>query len=87
MATSQLGVKLPSASTPWIEVPSAYSAECSSTPTANVLEITARNGAPTIKATPDSTWGLHLADANIALANLTGLVHSEAGAYAGHHRS
>jgi hypothetical protein len=87
MATSQLGVKLPSASTPWIEVPSAYSAECSSTPTANVLEITARNGAPTIKAAPDSTWGLHLADANIALANLIALVHTEAGAYAGRHRS
>jgi len=83
--TGQVGA-LPTASTPWIESTGSYTAECSSTPTADVLEITAQGGAPTLKAVPDPSWGLHLVDANIALGNLTALVHAEANAYAGHHR-
>ena len=82
--TGQVGA-LPTARTPWIESPGSYSAACSSTPTTEVLEITAQGGAPTLHAVPDPTWGLHLVDANIALGNLTALVHTEANAYAGHH--
>jgi Protein of unknown function (DUF3089) len=82
--TGQVG-SLPTASTPWIESVGSYTAACSSTPTADVLEITAQGGAPTLHAVPDATWGLHLVDANIALGNLTALVHTEAGAYASRH--
>ena len=82
--TRQVG-SLPTASTPFIDAPGAYSAECSSTPTTDVLEITAQNGAPTLHAVPDATWGLHLVDANIALGNLTALVNTEASAYTRHH--
>ena len=82
--TGQVGT-LPTASTPWIESPGSYSAACSSTPTTDVLEITAQGGAPTLHAVPDATWGLHLVDGNIALGNLTALVHEEANAYAGRH--
>jgi hypothetical protein len=35
-------------------------------------------GAPTLRAVPDATWGLHLVDANIALGNLTDDVTREA---------
>jgi hypothetical protein len=34
-----------------------------------------------LKPLADATWGLHLADANIALGNLTALVESQAKAY------
>jgi hypothetical protein len=48
---------------------------------ANVLQLTPRGGAPTLKPTPDATWGLHLVDANIALGNLTDLVRAQAASY------
>jgi hypothetical protein len=32
------------------------------------------NGAPKFTPSPDATWGLHLADANIALGQLADLV-------------
>lgn len=60
---------LPTASTPWIEARGAYRARCSSARGANVLQLTPRGGAPTLKPTPDATWGPHLVDANIALGN------------------
>ena len=72
-----LDLPLPQASTPWIEAPGSYRAHCTSGG-AHVLEITARNGAPVPKPSPDPTWGLHLTDANIALGNLTALVSEQA---------
>jgi hypothetical protein len=81
-ATRLLGMTLPTASTPWISAPGAYSAQCESGANGNVLEITPLDGAPTIRPSPDPTWGLHLVDANIALGNLTALIHAEAGAFA-----
>ncbi|MGH9078887.1 MAG: DUF3089 domain-containing protein [Acidimicrobiales bacterium] len=76
-----LGYTVPKVNTPWVSSPGAYSATCSSAGGANVLEITPRSGAPVIHPSPDATWGLHLVDANIALGNLIGVVHSEALAY------
>jgi hypothetical protein len=76
-----LGFTAPSVSTPWVSLPGAYSARCSSTGGADVLEITPQSGAPLIHPSPDATWGLHLVDANIALGNLIGVVHSQALAY------
>ncbi len=70
------------ASTTWITEPGAYRAQCSSAGGANVLQITALDGAQTATPSPDPTWGLHLLDANIALGNLISVVHSEANAYA-----
>ena len=77
-----LQLPLPTAPTPFISIPDAYKAHCSSAAGANVLQLAAHAGAPTAKPSPDPTWGLHLVDANIALANLLQIVSSEARAYA-----
>ena len=71
----------PKASTTWISEPGAYRAQCSSAGGANVLQITALDGAQTASPSPDPTWGLHLLDSNIELGNLVSVMHSEAGAY------
>jgi hypothetical protein len=77
-----LKITQPKATTPWISEPGAYRAQCSSAGGANVLQITALDGAQTATPSPDPTWGLHLLDANIELGNLISVVHSEANAYA-----
>jgi hypothetical protein len=79
---SLLRITQPTAPTTWISEPGAYRAHCSSAAGANVLQITALNGAQTATPSPDPTWGLHLLDANIALGNLISVIHSEANAYA-----
>jgi hypothetical protein len=75
---SLLGQPHPQASTPWIEFPNAYRAACSSADGADVLQITPLGGSPKLNPIPDSTWGLHLADANIELGNMVGLVRTQA---------
>jgi DUF3089 family protein len=80
-----LGITLPTAPTVWITAPGSYRARCSSAGGANVLQITALQGAPTPKASPDPTWGLHLMDANIALGNQVELVRAQGAAYVRSH--
>jgi len=72
----------PHPSTPWSSEPGAYRARCSAAGGANVLEVTALDGAQTATPSPDPTWGLHLLDANIALGNLLTVVRTEAAAFA-----
>jgi hypothetical protein len=72
----------PKPATVWSREPNSYSARCSSAGGASVLQISSVGGAQKATASPDPTWGLHLLDANIALGNLIGLVHSEAAALA-----
>jgi hypothetical protein len=81
MGIQFLGLKQPMPRTVWTTEPGAYRASCSSAAGANVLEITPVGGAQTATPSPDSTWGLHLADANIALGNLVALVRDEAAAF------
>jgi pimeloyl-ACP methyl ester carboxylesterase len=80
-ATALVGEPIPKTTTPWVEIPGAYTARCTAGG-AHVLQIAARGGAPALNAVPDATWGLHLADANIALGNLTSIVSAEAKAFA-----
>ncbi len=79
---SLLKLTQPAASTEWVSEPGAYRARCSSAGGANVLQITALDGAQTATPSPDPTWGLHLVDANIELGNLISVVDDEANAYA-----
>ena len=67
--------------TPWVEFDHAYTGGCSSADNANVLQIQDQPGAAHLHPVPDATWGLHLADANIALGNLVDVVGSEERAY------
>jgi len=68
----------PTVSTPWLEYRGAYSGECSSADGASVLQVTDAPGAPHLNAVPTAGWGLHLADGNIALGNLTDVVRKQA---------
>jgi pimeloyl-ACP methyl ester carboxylesterase len=80
-AVEAIGFLLPAASTPWLAFPGSYSARCSSEAGAHVLQITPVGGAQVLNPSPDTTWGLHGVDANIALGNLTRLVRRQAAAY------
>lgn len=80
VGTSLIGLPQVTATTPWIES-KAYRGECSSAGGANVLQLAGLPGAPHLLPIPDATWGLHLADANIALGNLVGLVGAQARSY------
>lgn len=73
------------ARTAFIAFPRSYTAECSDAGDANVLLVTPRGGAPTPKAVPSASWGLHLLDANIAQGNLVTLVGHQERAYAHRH--
>jgi hypothetical protein len=66
-------------STPWVESDGTYTAHCSSEGGANVLQI---SGEPQLHPLPDASWGLHLADANIALGTLVKVVTRQARRYA-----
>ena len=72
---------LPRPKTPWAEFPNPYSARCSNADGASVLQLTPRGNVFDLVAVPDATWGLHLADANIALGNLVGVVRRQIAAY------
>jgi len=76
-----IGFPVPAVPTQWLEAKGAYTGQCSSDGGARVLRIAGVDGAPVLKPLTDATWGLHLADANIALGNLTALVESQAKAY------
>ncbi len=69
------------ASTPWLEPAGYYEARCRNYDGAHVLKVTPHDGAQDLSPSPDATWGLHLADVNIALGQLLRTVHREAVTY------
>jgi Protein of unknown function (DUF3089) len=83
--TGAVGFTVPPVSTPWVETVS-FTGHCSSAGGANVLQISALPGAPTLHPVPDATWGLHLVDANVALGNLVATTADQAFAYKHLHR-
>ncbi len=80
-ATRLVGLPVVDTSTRWIEADGAYNGHCSSANGANVLQIAGNDGAPTLHPVPNAAWGLHLADANIALGNLVTTVRHEISNY------
>jgi Protein of unknown function (DUF3089) len=82
LATRLVGFAIPpgAQNTPWFQA-QGYTGACSADNNAHVLQISPVGGAPTLNPVPDQTWGLHLADANIALGNLTDDVAVEAKAW------
>jgi hypothetical protein len=72
---------LPTGTTPWLEPPDHYTGACVNSNGANVLMISPVGSARTLRPFPDASWGLHLADVNIALGNLVDLVGTQTKAY------
>ena len=71
----------PSASTPWLQPQDHYSGRCETRADANVLMIEPIKGARRLNPAPDDSWGLHLADGNIALGDLVATVERQSAAY------
>ena len=77
----QFGGPPPSADTPWIQPQDHYTGECAEEEGANFLRISPVGSARTLNPSPDDSWGLHLADVNIALGDLVELVRTQKRAY------
>jgi hypothetical protein len=71
----------PTAPTPWLQPADRYTGRCEQRDGANVLMIEPIAGARKLNPAPDPSWGLHLADGNIALGELVGEVRKQAAAY------
>ena len=72
---------LPKPNTPWAAFPRGYTGRCSDADGASVLQLRPVTNFFTLTAIPDATWGLHLADANVALGDLTDLVRRQIALY------
>jgi hypothetical protein len=71
----------PSAPTPWLAPGERYSGRCEQSNGANVLMAQPIGGARKLNGSPTPDWGLHLADANLPLGELVGVVGEQAAAY------
>jgi hypothetical protein len=71
----------PTAATPWVQPMDHYNGQCVQSNGASVLLISPIGGARQLTPVPDDSWGLHLADVNIALGNLIDVVGAETKAY------
>jgi hypothetical protein len=80
LINGQLG-QLPAHVTPWLHQADSYRGRCDRSGGANVLRVTPLSGARELVPVPAATWGLHLADMNLAMGNLTDLVDSQSLAY------
>ncbi len=67
----------PTAPTPWLQPADRYSVRCARMGGANVLLARPLGRARRLAASPDATWGLHLADVNLALGELVELVRGQ----------
>ena len=76
--TKQTGFPMPKVATAFVQADDVFSARCSRANGANVLLL---SGAEQLKVQPDPSWGVHLADANIALGDLVTLVRKQIARY------
>lgn len=67
----------PLASTPWVQPPDRYRARCERDNQAHVLKVEPIGDSRDLRASPDDTWGLHIADVNLVLGNLDRIVRAE----------
>jgi hypothetical protein len=79
---SLLGLDWPTPATNFVASEGAFRGRCSRAGGAHVLRITSQPGTPVPRPSPTPQWGLHLADANIALGNLVGVVRHQIRTYA-----
>jgi GH25 family lysozyme M1 (1,4-beta-N-acetylmuramidase) len=81
LLVAQFGGPPPSAPTPWLQPAERYTGECAEEDGANFLRITPVGDARDLNPAPEPSWGLHLADVNIALGELVELVRQQKRAY------
>jgi hypothetical protein len=78
-------VQVPVAPTPWVGAPGQYSAQCERAAGNTWLQVTPAGppGDPreAVQETLGPLWGTHLADVNLALGNLVGLVGAQSLVY------
>ena len=78
-------VQVPKAPTPWVADPGQYSAQCKQANGASWLQVTdvgpAGDPREQVGENLGPRWGTHLADINLALGNLVGLVGLQARVY------
>ena len=67
----------PSAPTPWLRPRERYTGACERRDGANVLMLESIGDARKLNPAPDPSWGLHLADGNIALGDLVRVVQDQ----------
>jgi hypothetical protein len=71
----------PTAPTPWIQPQDHYTGRCEERDGARVLMLEPIGNARRLNPAPEPTWGLHLADGNIALGDLVDVTGLKARAY------
>jgi Protein of unknown function (DUF3089) len=71
----------PSAPTPWLQPSERYSVRCENSNGPNVLMALPIGGARHLNPSPTPDWGLHLADANMPLGDLVGVVARQSADY------
>jgi hypothetical protein len=78
-------IQVPTAPTAWVSTPGQYSAQCEQANGANWLQVTGvgpeNDPREMVKETLGPAWGTHLADVNLALGNLVGMVWVQSQAY------
>lgn len=67
----------PTAATPWVQPSDRYRARCERGNGAHFLRIEALGDSRDLRASPDATWGLHIADVNLVLGNLDRIVRAQ----------
>lgn len=75
----------PSADTPWLQPTDHYTGRCQTSNGANVLMTSPVANARKLDPSPDTTWGIHLVDVNIALGNLVTIAGNQARAWLARH--
>ena len=81
LGLAALNYNVPMPATVWWTAPGSYRARCETVNGATVLMISSLRGAPLPTPSPSPVWGLHLLDAQLALANLVADVKTEAAAF------
>ena len=77
LMTVMYGGPQPSAPTNFLRPADRYTAACEQRDGANVLMLEPIGSSRRLNPSPDPSWGLHLADANIALGDLVALVQRQ----------
>ena len=81
LLVAMYGGPQPSAPTAFIQPADRYTGRCERRNDANVLMIEPVGNARKLNPSPDPSWGLHLADANIALGDVVAATARQARAY------